>query len=51
MSRQKKWKRIRRDKKLELQYMGIATKVHIHADAGKVSVWTKILNWLRGIFK
>lgn len=52
MSRQKKWKKLRRERRMELEYMGVAPKVRKSVivrkpTAGrKRSIWQQLLDWL-----
>ena len=52
LDRQKKWKKLRRERRMELEYMGVAPKVRQSVivrkpTAGrKRSIWRRLLDWL-----
>lgn len=54
MSRQKKWKRIRRERRMALEHMGVTPKarpsviVRKPIVVRKRSIWRRLLDWLRG---
>lgn len=54
MSRQKKWKKIRRERRMALEQMGVvpkaqpSAKVRQQIHARKRSIWRRLLDWLRG---